>query len=224
MPALSAADLLLLQGIPPGQTRTVNGAARNEACRNFALTGGITNGGDWVAYQFGLVNLGRGDDNPLVAAIRAEGGDQAVDQLVQNSRDQVAGYWDRRWSDRQRTKLGQGGKYTIQYITEKIIRRAVERCGLTIENGHAPNYYLCMHWPTDDGVAEEHWWLEVYGYTVEIIPSWHDLKIYSPRSADPGHYSQVRVPLRSLHQRHLNRIHHVLANGQYVATPVGGWS
>jgi hypothetical protein len=105
-----------------------------------------------------------------------------------------------------------------------VVKRAVERSGLIIDTGAAPDYYLCMHWPTATGVAEEHWWLEVYGYTVEIIPAWHDLMIYAPRSNDPGHYSQVRIPIKALHQRHIDRIHNVLVNGVNVDTPVGGWS
>jgi hypothetical protein len=57
-------DLIMLRNIPNGKTRTIQGNRRNEACRNFALTGGTNHGGDWVAHLFGLINLGR-QDNPL---------------------------------------------------------------------------------------------------------------------------------------------------------------
>src|SRR5262249_42560424 len=240
---LSDHDWDLLLQIPKRRTKTIlQGPQLQEACRNFALTGGTQGGGDWVYHLFGLINLGRGDDNPLIASIRLEGGDEVAEGalallpgMVTEHRNGVPRRGDLRWADRQIGKIRTGGKYTDPYVTAKVVRRAVERSGLVIDTSRHPQYYLCMHWRTNQGAAEEHWWLPLRrggggaSYTAEIIPSWPDLKIYRDRRPDPGDCSKVEVPLRSLHQGHVDRIRNVLVNGEIISTPkwddgLRGWS
>jgi hypothetical protein len=246
MARLTTAQLQRLQNIPlgpgaNGRTKFIDGDAREEACRNFALTGGTPAGGDELTKVLGLINLG-GTDNPMIAAVRQEyahlgarGQEREVRRvtapLARDYRAGIAGFWDRRWANRQKRKHAGGGKYTPTYMVEKVVKRAVQKQGLSVVTGPT-DYYICTHWPTDVGVGEEHWWLEVHGYTVEIMPDWHDLLIYSHRDPDPAHYSQVRVGLNGLLPRHIERIDHVLLNGQLTPTlhpdedgnMVYGWS
>jgi hypothetical protein len=229
MADLSSDDIARLQSIPDDTTKTLGGASLNMACRNWALTGGTEEAADWITHVFGLVNLSSGA-NPLYEAIKAQpyddnagmDGQQQFDRMVKSARSQV-GLRDRAWADRQRRKLESGGKYTNEYMTEKIVRRAVERSGLQIGDEADARYYLCMHYLTTDGVAEEHWWIAVWGvmkwYTVEIIPRWPEVKIYGPRRDDPANYARVVVPLKSLHKRHVDRISNVLRNGSTCQTP-----
>jgi hypothetical protein len=117
---------------------------------------------------------------------------------------------------RQLQKYQSGGKYNQQYVTDKIVKRAAERSGLTLYSGLGrPDYYLCMHWPSDVGVGEEHWWLEVFGYTVELYPAATVLYIYGPRRPESANYSQSRIALAGLQQRQVDRIAHLLINGVY---------
>jgi hypothetical protein len=70
-----------------------------------------------------------------------------------------------------------------------------------------------MHWPSSEGVADEHWWMEVHGRTVEIIPTCHDVRIYGPKGDEADNYSQVRLPLTGLPRRQVTRIERVLDEG-----------
>jgi hypothetical protein len=225
MAKLSAHQRQLLNNIPVGQTMTIQGAARNEACRVFALTGG--QGGNEVVKVFSIVNAMDGQMlnialGEAAIAVGEAALDNATIRWAQRQYDKFNGN-QYRYSAGGRLYAPSAGKYNAQYVAEKIIKRSIEASGLSMTSS-GTDYYLCMHWPTADGVAEEHWWLEVHGYTIEIIPRWHDIMIYSPRGADPGHYSQVRVGLKGLLQAHIARINHVLTNGQRIATPAGGWS
>jgi hypothetical protein len=226
MPTLSAAQIASLRQIPRGQTKTIGGAARNEACRDFALTGGT--GNNTVIKIFSIVNA---EDAQMLnvavgeAGLNTQGG--ALDaQTITWAQRQYDKYHGNAFNyspgGRQHIPTG---KYNAQYMVEKIIKRAIDASGLsrTLTNIGA-NYYLCMHWPTADGAAEEHWWIEAYGYIIEIIPRWHDLMISlaSDQAADGNHYSQVRIGLSGLTAQHIVRIDNVLTNGELIANP-GGW-
>jgi hypothetical protein len=227
MPTLSAAQIALLRQITLGQTKTIAGAARNEACRDFALTGGT--GNNMVAKIFGIINA---EDAQMLNVAVVEGGTNnfggALDaQTIAWAQRQYDKFHGNAYSynpgGRQHIP---SGKYNAQYMVEKVIKRAIEACGLSrAVTNIGTNYYLCMHWPTADGAVEEHWWIEAYGYIIETIPSWPDLKISlaSGQDPDPNHYSQVRFGLQGLTAQHITRIDNILTNGAIIATPRGGW-
>jgi hypothetical protein len=247
MAVLSDAVKNMMIGIPANRTRTINygGPDAQQACRNWALTGGTApDGGQWVCNLFGLINIGLGD-NPVARAVQIEQNNGQMpdpgEQMVYDDASQdllAAGMAkDKKWGDRQRTKRGKGGKYTTYYMTEKVVRRAVERSGLKIATGknalNDANYVLCMHWDQAVGVGEEHWWIEAYAggnwYTIEIVPGFAAQYIYTPRLADRANFSRVEVPLKELLPAHVNQIANIMQNGQTIATRfnpgVGyGWS
>jgi hypothetical protein len=205
MPTLNAHYRGLLAAIANGSTMTTNGAATAEVCWNWTLYGNGGNPRDPESL-FSLINLANGDPYGL----------------LNNMRQGVQGYWEKRWANRQLRKAGSGGKYTPQYMVTKIMKRVIGQAGLSLA-GAPTDYRVCMHWPTADGITYEHWWLEVCGVTVEKISRWHDCMVYT-RGADPGHYSTVRLYVNGLHQRQINRIQNILDNGAVIPTPPGGWS
>jgi hypothetical protein len=151
-------------------------------------------------------------------------GQQQFDKYVWGQKKTVAlrATRDFIWANRQRHKLESGGKYTDQYMVAKIVCRAVERAGLKIAAPNTSRYRLGMHYQTNCGVAEEHWWIEVFAnrwFTCEICPDWDELLIYGPRVNEPPTRTRVDIPIVSLHQRHVDRIHHVLTNGANEDTP-----
>lgn len=228
MASLSAAQIALMRSIPAGQTKTIAGPARNEACRDFALTGGT--GDNRVVKVFGIINA---EDAQMLNVALQSAGENSMGGALTNAKTT----WARRQYDKfhgnpfQYNANGKqyvpaAGKYNVQYMVDKVIKKAIDECGLTRAwTDIGTHYYLCMHWPTADGVAEEHWWIEAYGYIIEIIPRWHDLKILAAneQDPDPAHYSQVRIGLRGLLPAHIARIDHVLNNGVLVPTFQGGW-
>ncbi|MGH7122519.1 MAG: hypothetical protein ACREFP_26610 [Acetobacteraceae bacterium] len=227
VPTPSAAQITTLHQIPAGQIKTIQGAARNEACRDFALTGGTAN--NMVAKIFGIVNAE--DAQMLNVAIAEAQANTFGGALNHNSITWAQRQHDKyhgnpyRYAPGGRQHTPAFGKYNVQYMVEKIVNRAIDECGLTRAwTSIGTNYWLCMHWLTTDGVVEEHWWIEAYGYNIEIIPSWHDLKICAAneQDPDPNHYARVRIGLRSLVAAQIARIDNALTNGMLIPTNQGG--
>jgi hypothetical protein len=242
MAVLSDTYKQILSAIPANTTLTINdgGPQLSMACRNWSLTGGTADdGGQWVCNLFSLINVGLGDDPVRRAvAIEANNGqmsadDQGLYDVVAQDLMAAGRGKDRQWADRQRDKRGKGGKYDTWYMTEKVVRRAVERSGLKIATGSKFDYVLCMHYPATEGVNDEHWWIEVLAggnwYACELLPNWPGLKIYTPHLPDRPAFSRVEVPLKELLPAHTEKIEHVLRYGvnqrtQFVAGCGYGWT
>jgi hypothetical protein len=201
--------------IPANQTKQITGGPNESLpCWKWALHGDSAAYTD-PAHMFAVINAGVvGDPFGLLA-----------DELAE-----VPGGFggSRTWTDRQRTKVLSGGKYTENYMVDKVVKRLVKKAGLSIVPAGGTNYKLCMHAPLADHITYEHWWLEIRSaasvwYTVEKIPSWHGCHIYI-RSPDPGHYRTVRYFISGIQDAQRTAIQNILNNGTYIPTPPGGWS
>jgi len=215
MAMLSATDVTRLQQIG-ALTRTIAGNATSEPCWSWALYGGGT-----PKDPVDLFAIANADNVAQSLGSSAQERDQIFQAAVNESRlPGRLSFAERRWAQRQNTKFRSGGKYTVDYLFEKIVKRAIERAGLTL--AAAPgNYFVCMHAPAADNITYEHWWLEVHGYTIEKITLWHAPMVYQ-RGPEQQHYRAVRIPVAGLHQRQVDRIVQILDNGANIPTQV--WS
>ena len=96
-----------------------------------------------------------------------------------------------------------------------LIRLAIEANGLTIAPG-ATNYALKIYGtPNTPYPNWSHWWLDVYGATVEHFTNQPDMRIYTGGYAGGHALGGLQVDtiyLTGIHQRHKDRIQWTLRN------------
>ena len=209
MARLSAAEVTELQTIG-ASTRTLEGTATSEPCWSWALYGGGTPR-DPVDL-FAIANVDNLAQSLGAPGLRGQLLTAAIAQSRLPGRLTVA---ELTWAQRQNAKFRRGGKYTVDYLFEKIVKRAIDRAGLKVADAPG-DYFVCMHAPTADNITYEHWWLEVHGYTIEKITLWRAPYIYQ-RGPEAEHYRAVRIPVTG-HQCQVDKIVSILRSGTDKAT------
>lgn len=205
MAQLSDEQLVELAKIPDGQTWYTKGEALNRACWNWALYGCEGGPDDDPAKLFDLIN--------------------ATDDNLDECKGLVPELWREYLVQLRQLKIN--GVATVD-IVQRIFEISASIAGLNCTDSPT-NYKLCMHWPTENGVTYEHWWIEVAGnITTEIIPAWGSIMIYRNRAKDAADYSQVSVFLKELKQAHIEQIMGVVLLPDSAETPPirggHGWS
>jgi hypothetical protein len=184
----------------------------NIACYNFAFTGGTDPYDDYVQSMFQAIGANTiALHEAALAEVPNDGRRALARQYYEEYMNAAAGMDD-----------DETGEQAAMRIMNDLVRRAIAYHGLQVSAEPEPKYYVCMHGPIARGVNFDHWWLEISGVTVEVIPAWADIHIYKPRRDEANTYFQIRVPIVELAQAHIDRIARVVSGGYKIQTPPYG--